>query len=369
MRADRWEQGSDFAYPEIASDAQLSPGRPGAADESRASWLPSGATYWHSGRHAFRALVRSLAPRRVFFPSFYCQDVLDAADGAEVRAYADGPEDDRIDPSALALHAGDVLVVTNNYGMRGASPLRAPLPEGVVLVEDHTHDPLSSWARSSTADFAFASLRKWFPLPDGAMLWSPAKKRTIEAPAFDPREHAVSAAITLDRLTGMLLKQRYLAGEAVAKDDYRARSIAGESAIGRGEPAPMSPLSRALLNALPALAWRAARARNHQAFATSLGPLPGVRLLTASGDGSSAPYAAVLCFDTPHTRDAVRAALVKANIYPAVLWPIDGTRAPGIPAAHVELARRVLCLHCDHRYGAGDMERVAQAVRGALASA
>ncbi|MBN9162657.1 MAG: hypothetical protein BGO98_48680 [Myxococcales bacterium 68-20] len=362
MHVDRWEQGSDFAYPEMS---------PAASGAPRATWVPAGASFWHSGRHALRALIRALVPKRVLFPSFYCQDVLDAADepGIQVLAYADGPEDERLDMDALELRAGDLLVVTNNYGTRRASPVNAPdaLRDGVTLVEDHTHDPLSDWARSSAADYAFASLRKWLPLPDGGMLWSPARRPGVEAPAFDPRAHAVSAASTLDRLTGMLLKQHYLAGEPVRKDDYRARAIAGESAIGRGDPAPMSPMSRALLDLLPAEAWREARAKNHQTFAASLGEPPHVRLITATRNGV-APYSAVLCFDNRESREAVRSALVKQNIYPAVLWPIDGARAPGIPEAHVDLARRVLCLHCDHRYGASDMERVARAVRTAVES-
>ena len=353
MRADRWEQGSDFAYPELT------------AATTRATWLPKEASYWHSGRHALRALVRSLRPGRVLFPSFYCQDVLEAADDTEVRAYADGPEDERIDASALDLRSGDMLVVTNNYGMRPAAPVSA-VPAGVILVEDHTHDPLSRWARTSTADFAFASLRKWFPLPDGGMLWSPAARPLPRAPAFDPSSHAASAAITLDRLTGMLLKQRYLAGEPVAKDDFRARAIAGESAIGQADPAPMSPVSRTLLDLFPAEAWRVARSRNHATFERALGSIRDARMLTRTGDDMRAPYAAVLCFDDPEKREAVRSELVRRSIYPAVLWPIDARRAAGIPSAHVELSRRVLCLHCDHRYDAGDMERIAAAVRGAL---
>lgn len=353
MHADRWEQGSDFAYPELTPDA------------APATWLPAEASYWHSGRHALRALVRALRPARVLFPSFYCQDVLDAADDAEVRAYGDAPEDERIDIDALDLRPGDMVVVTNNYGLRRASPLGV-LPPSVTLVEDHTHDPLSRWARESVADFAFASLRKWFPLPDGALLWSPAGKQVPPAPSFDPVAHAASAAITLDRLTGMLLKQRYLAGEPVTKVDYRARAVAGEDAIGKGDPAPMSPVSRALIGTFPAEAWRTARTRNHATFERALGAVSGVRLLTQPGDETRAPYAAVLCFDDPAKRDAVRTELVKRNIYPAVLWPLAPDRAPGIPASHVELSRRVLCLHCDHRYGANDMERVAAAVRGAL---
>jgi hypothetical protein len=41
-----------------------------------------------------------------------------------------------------------------------------------LLVEDHSHDPFSPWAVGSSADYAFCSLRKTLPVPDGGLLWS-----------------------------------------------------------------------------------------------------------------------------------------------------------------------------------------------------
>jgi len=355
MLVERWEHGSDFAYPD------LEPLKKSA--DAPTSWLPPNASYWHSGRDALHALVQRLKPTRVLFPSFYCQDVLTAAEavpGVEVRAYPDGPEDVDIDAAAIDLRAGDLLVVTNTYGLRHRSPIR-DAPEHVTIIEDHTHNPLSIWARTSTASYAFASLRKWLPIPDGGMLWSPQNIPSID-PTFDERTHARAAAITLNRLTGMLLKQRYLAGEAVSKETYRARLAEGEEAIGRApQPGAISPLSRALLDLLPATAWHSARARNHRAFTDALGRAAKLTVLS-SNDHDDAPFGVVLVFDDAPARSAAVTRLVNERVYPAVLWPIDAARVPGVPLAHVELSRRVLCLHCDHRYSAEDMERVARAV-------
>lgn len=368
-----WEQGSDFAYPSI----QRGPRRDG--------WLPPSASLWHSGRDALRAVLRALPrpPRRVFFPSFYCQDVYDACErDVELAVYADDPRSATLDARSLEALDGaapaDVVIVSNTFALRGAaSPVPSDLAnrlasKGVLVIEDHTHDPFSAWARGSTADHAFASLRKWLPLPDGGVAWSPSGRASAPpAPAFDPyAAHGKAAAVTLDRLTGMLMKQRYLAGEAVDKEAFRARSIAGEQAIGhdRSIAAPMSPLSRALLAVLPTDDWYQARLSNHRVFVEALGDAAhlSLRILSASAPEGHAPFAIALELASEALRDKMKRGLVEERVYPAILWPIDGGRIASFPSAHAELSRRVLCLHCDHRYGPEDMTRLASIVKAVV---
>jgi hypothetical protein len=346
---ERWEHGSDFDYP-TAGTADSAP-RP-----------VDGGSYWHSGRDALRALVAMHPTRfsRVFFPSFYCQDVPVAlqADGVPVLVYADAPDALEQGMDVGGLRAGDAVVASNTLGLRAQSPLSAPLPEGVTLVEDHTHAPFSSWAASSRAHFAFASLRKWLPVPDGARLWSPAGLRVPDAPALD----AQHAAVTLRRLSGMLLKSRYLAGEAVDKPAFRELLVDGEHQIGQGAPGAMSPMSRALVDVLPTRSYLATRLANFEEARDHLQGIPGLAVLSPNGVGA-VPFAVTLMLGTGELRDALRAGLAAERIYGAVLWPIDATRVQGVPDAHAALSSRVLSLHCDHRYSKKDMERVASAVR------
>ena len=362
---ERWEHGSDFDYPGSGARADAPPAvdawRSGA--ESRAS----NVAYWHSGRDALRGVTRANRGRfaRVFFPSFYCQDVPASlsGDGVDVRCYVDAPDaaQQPLPYAALGLRAGDAIIVSNTLGLRVASPLVGALPDGVTLVEDHTHDPFSAWARESSAHFAFASLRKWLPIPDGARVWSPAGLDVPAAPALD----ADHAATTLHRLSGMLEKARYLAGEAVEKAAFRDLLVTGEHRIGQGAPGGMSPLARALHDVLPVDAYRASRRANFEHARGLLHDLPrtaDVSVLTGAETGSAVPFALTLFFPTRERRDALRTALAAERIYGAVLWPIDSSRFVGIPAEHAALSSRVLSLHCDHRYSLPDMERVASAV-------
>ena len=68
----------------------------------------------------------------------------------------------------------DVVLAVNYFGVRAGEPWQQWREKhACVLLEDHSHDPVSGWAQSSRADYAFSSLRKTMPVPDGAILWSP----------------------------------------------------------------------------------------------------------------------------------------------------------------------------------------------------
>jgi len=341
MLDERWEQGSSL-HLSLATGAMPQP------------WSTLPHEFWGSGRDALRALVSWGSEhhgwRRIFVPSYYCQDVLvPLRDHLTVEVYPHAPTEPAGKPVTAA--PPDVVLVASLFGVAPAPTVSG----GAVVVEDHSHDPLSRWSSGSGADFAFASLRKTLPLPDGGVLWSPLG---LDLPPEVPvtLDHDRAA---LDRLAAMTLKGHYLAGEPVAKDEVRALAIRGERAIGQGAISGMSSYSRSRLSALPADLWRKKRATNLAAFRAALGEIRGVTVLRA-------PFAATLVFVSRDVRDRVRAALIRARIYPTVYWPLDKPAVDGIPERDVDLSRRILSIHCDYRYDAVDMVRVAGEIRVAL---
>jgi hypothetical protein len=312
-------------------------------------------TLWGSGRDAMRALLawgrERRGWRRVHCPSFYCQDVVRAlASELDLVIYPETP----LQPASTlpSPGPGEVLLVVNVYGLR-RRPDRVP---GGVVIEDHTHDPWSDWAFSSRADYAVASLRKTLPVPDGGALWSP---RALELPEERPAT-ASHAGACLARLSAMVLKAHYLQGDGVAKETYRALAVGGERVIGTGcAVSGVSDLTRARLPSLPTTSWRQARIANRAVLRTALGAPAGVTVLDS-------PFAMTLIFEgrrAAERRDRMRAALAAERVYTAVLWPLAPAAVAGIPAAHVDLADRVLTVHCDFRYATEDMLRVADRIR------
>jgi hypothetical protein len=339
---ERWEHGSDL-HLEVATGSASFP------------WSGHRHALFGSGRDALRALVewgRTRGWRRILAPSYYCHEVTArVVDLVEVRTYAHAPTAPA--PTPVDTEPGDVVL---RVALFGGEPLPAVSGPGIVL-EDHSHDLMSHWSITSRADFAFASLRKTLPLPDGGVLWSP---RGLEIPDERPvtLEHDRAA---LERLLAMTLKRHYLEGAAVDKEEFRSLSIDGEAGISHGEVSGISSFSRFRLPTLPAAEWREIRSVNRARFRAALGDASGLTLLDT-------PFAATILFDEGGVRDRVRDALIAARIYPAVLWPLDQVSHVEISSHEADIGRRLLSIHCDYRYDEADMARVAAEIRGCLSS-
>lgn len=339
--AARWECGSDFGLTQEAGVAEL-------------PWAAHPHSLWGSGRDAIRGLFdwgrATQGWKRLLMPSYFCQEVVGSTTrSAPVELYPWSPLD--TEPGTVVTDEGDVVFVP---AMFGAPPGVSVIGPGIVM-EDHSHDLLAQRALGSSADYVIASLRKTLPLPDGGVVWSPVGHPVPDAPEMT----AAHASVVLQRLTAMALKQHYLQGHDVEKEAYRSVGLEGERDMSAGDASGISVFSRLRLTSLPVRRWREQKADNRRALASALPSDPRCQLL----DG---PFAAILVFDSHELRDGVRSALIGERVYPSILWPLERPAVGGIPAEHADLSRRILVLHCDHRYRRADMERVAALLSRAL---
>jgi hypothetical protein len=270
--------------------------------------------------------------------------------GLELRTYPDHPL--RRVPNLPDAHPGDAILVMNYYGLRQA--FGAPRRDGVEIVEDHSHDPSSPWADSSTADFCVVSLRKTIPLSDGGVVWSPLGHALPPEPRLTMQRKRTAAT----KLTAMILKAMYLDGHRIEKAAYRALAQRGERGLAVPGLSSMSQVARAILGSFPVDSWRLARAANHALLGSLLAQVGWARVL-APADSGSVPFSCVLVVDSTQRRERVRRHLINANVFPAVLWPLERTVMPVGHEAR-ELSRRVLSIHCDGRYGTPDMLRIGE---------
>lgn len=345
-RPERWEQGSEYHLLEL--DHPRPP--------RRRPW--SSGLLLFSGRDALRLMVavgvKERGWRRLWIPDYFCQDVVAALVGAgvELRTYADDPLRDA--PDLPEARSGDAVLVVNYFGLR--ERIAFPRRDGVELIEDHTHDPESEWARTSAADFCLASLRKTLPLPDGGVLWSPRGHALPPEPRLSVhRRHAAET-----KLTAMILKAMYLCGHPVEKEAFRSLALEGERALGSQGVSAMSEVARSLVASWPSERWRRLRHSNHDTLRRQLAHLEWARVLTPRGE-RSVPFSCVIAVDSPERRERLRRRLIDARVYPAVLWPLERPVVRVRPAAR-SVSRRLLSIHCDGRYGAEDMRRVASLV-------
>ena len=151
---------------------------PSPCEKQMFPW-PEGAAFYSSARSALLAICRFVgAPScRLFVPEYFCSEVVESlcTAGLRIAVYRDTPDQPSPDLESLRANTGDIVLAVNFFGVRTFAAWSAwrLANRETVLIEDHTHDPWSSWALSSEADYAIASVRKTLPVPDGAIAWSP----------------------------------------------------------------------------------------------------------------------------------------------------------------------------------------------------
>jgi hypothetical protein len=355
------EVGSEFHWDPAAllaaepRDLDPSPAENSIQPRESPHWLPVRPALFATCCGALTALIRLLSPGgRLHMPSYFCMGVAEALSADAPLVWYRHLPDER-GPRMETLHAepGDVVVAQNLFGRDVREPWDAwsAAHPGVTVIEDHSHDPFSDWARTSTAAYATASLRKTLPLPDGGLIWSP---RGLDLPEPAGGESPGAAL----KLTAMLLKAAWLDGRAVPKNEFRTLQRAGESAL-LGCAGPASTTTRAVLGMLDIGRLRATATRNAAALAAALpATSPAWRVLHGAPDGSASFRVQLVCPDET-VRDALLAYLGQHGIFAPVHWRQDRGGFWSGDEQAAGLASRMLTLPVDHRCRPEDVRRIA----------
>jgi len=339
----RWEVGGEFHWCEWPQGPYI-------------PW-PEPAVWYALGRYAVAALLRMTRPRpRLWIPDYFCHDVVEHWRGlCRPLMYRDDPRWPEPNWQSLRVRPGDWVLAMNYFGIRHQDPWKSwKERENVCLLEDHSHDPVSEWARSSDADYAFASLRKTLPVPDGGLLWSPRHRKL---PAM-PKQEAPSRAASL-KLSAMLLKSEYLAGRASVgvKVEYRRLQKQGEDCFVIGEVTAISPVSRELLRSGVPQIWCRRRRANATQLLRGLHAWSVAEAVTTKGIAET-PLAMVLCFGSKEARDKCRKYLESKDVYCPIHWPMP----PSAGWAARQLSGRLLSIPIDHRYKPSDVRMITKSL-------
>jgi hypothetical protein len=295
----------------------------------------SGAVALASGRACWHVILRTCRPSRVLLPFYVCDAVLQpvAATGTPFEFYA---INDAFQPDGdCEAAAGELMLVVNYFGV--LSPFveaRADADASRVVVDDTQ----AFFRRGRPDAWSFNSARKFFGVPDGGFLYGPA----TGADRLPPVD-GTDCEHLLTRLSG---------DDERAWDQFRKH----EERIGI-EPRAMSVVSTRLLGAADLDRARRRRQTNFETVHRLLGPLNRVKL--SLGDvAAEGP----MCYPFLPPADVDRAALGRLGVFVPTLWPeVPNRTIPGFEWER-DVARRLLPLPIDHRYGPGDMEKVCQAL-------
>jgi hypothetical protein len=335
-----------------------------------------------SGRGALAQILGTLGEgMRVLLPDYLCESVVHTVMRLP-RPFGfyrlrDGlyPDEDDLD---RAIGAGEpvrtVVVVVSYFGLvalgQAVARMKARHPD-VRVIKDDVHAP-HDVANLDGADFAFTSYRKSLPVPDGARIEPPLALPLSGAPTPFHAYKALGAIVRAEVLAHGGDERLYLqllqAGEA-ALDGFSEPSkgsappaqgpLGTASGPQRVDPAPldlaMSPLARACLRAVDFTRVASQRRENFRLLAEAIAPL-GLQPLVPLALGA-VPLALPV---RVRGRDRLRAQLAERRMFCPVHWPAPS----GLERGSAErLYREELSLVIDQRYGAPEMERLAEALR------
>ena len=314
-------------------------------------------------RHAVAALVQMESENSptLWLPSYFCPEVAESCRGrCEIREYRDLPHWDEPEWKSLDPMPQDIVLTVNYFGMRDQAPWK-DWQERVhcVLLEDHSQDPFSRWAATSTADFAFSSARKTLPIPDGAILWSPTGRKLPSPP--DGGDWSGSAL----KGAAMIYKMEYLrgAGTDELKRRFRDLQLRGEDLMRKTEISAISPGSFAFIADGVPQAWRDQRLANCRHLLSRLRGVERVDCMVRRWPEGAVPFAVPILFSSRGERDECQALLQRHDIYCPVHWICNTSDADAL-----DLSARILSLPVDQRYGNPDVDRVADVLEHGLAA-
>ena len=335
----RWEAGSMFHW-EVDFTPPLWP-------------LPKPAVAYLICRHAIAALCAARPSRPVLWlPTFLCPEIASfCRPVADIREYRDDCRWPEADWKSLQPGPTDLVLAVNYFGIRSPEPWRDwQERHPCVFVEDHTQDPFSRWALQSAADYAVCSLRKTLPVPDGAILWSPARHPLPTPPEADQWRGSML------KLGAMVYKRHYLHGEVPAdcKPRYRELQLSGETELSEARISSISPISEAILECGVPKWWREQRIRNARTLLQSLDGWTTADPAFKTWPEGHAPFDVPLVFSTETARDHCQRVLQQHEIFCPVEWVCATT-----DSVASELSSRILSIPIDYRYTKEDMDRIA----------
>lgn len=306
-----------------------------------------GAICLRSGRDALKAIAREYEPCTVWLPALSCDSMVHPFEqyGHKVRFYR-LHSDYSIDFSSIETNHKRALLLYMGYFGHPASSDRdmETLREDseFIFIRDLTHDLLYEQRSLFRPEYSIASLRKWIPIPDGALMWGTVTERLGTDTAF-------SAA----RLKAQCMRHTYLnCGDEVLKTEFRRIFSTVSDLMEHDGPSAMSAYSYALATNTDWNRIRKVRKDNAGILVSVLHSSPFIKLIQDQ-PGESDLYVA---FTVPN-RDEVQRRLSSIGIFNTVIWPLTDEQKTVCGTARF-IEENMLAAPCDQRYTTDDMKYI-----------
>jgi hypothetical protein len=313
--------------------------------------------FFSSGRGSLRALLRLINGENALLPNYICQSVISAfeQEGYSIVFYpinADYSFD--IKSVEDLIPVADVFFMIHYFGFLQNQAVIDSLKQvcvknSTIIVEDTTHSIFTTPLTCGT--YAIASLRKWFGLPDGAVVYS-----------YDSHINYLNQYLSTDtgftnlRLIGMLQKNAYLSGLSGNPDQHLSLLEAAEKyLVGHPSLACISELSWQMLCGLKPKKMIDCRRNNYKLLYNAISHGSTADIASPALDENTCPLFLVV---KTARRDALRLFLMKHQIFCPVHWPVEDQRLLEDDGLRENFGKN-LSIPIDQRYNPAHMRHIA----------
>lgn len=331
---------------ELGSNFQLNMENLYECEDSIYTYLGNfNALYFDSGRSALRYLMNYLKQISgneglVLLPSYICDSVIDVFELKNIRYYRI-KKDLNIDIGSLEQAIdGNVRIVylMHYFGALQSLDILERILElkrnyGFTIIEDTTHSIFTNV--NTIGDFCVCSLRKWFPIPNGGVLYT---KQFIQNPQLK-RKNSVKC------FEAMLLKHLFIEEGLECNAMYRKKFVEEEEGLDeQKEVYGISTISEQLLKCFSISTLCLQRQENYHKvsrFLSKNGVTPMIQL-----EGGTA----LCCPIYVENRDELKKFLMEHKIYCATHWPISEKIDNMWKKEAEEMSNHMISLPIDQRY-------------------
>ena len=325
---------------------------------------PYNCIYLDSGRSCIKILCQLFAGRELLVPAFSCFSVIYGFTEGVKPVFYNVHEDLTIDFEDLekkitAATAG--IYVTNYFGhmiseedAERLAGLKAQY--GLIVVEDNTQSVFSGDLK--IGDYAVASIRKWFPVPDGGVIYSKNSLATLDIRGLR-RESKQIRKLYPQIMKSMLLREVIDFPAAQIAEMFAEVERELDAYSDNGEIFLMNEFTEFIYRCNSVGDMIKKRQENEKYLRACLNS-PYLRpVLPKLNEGECPLNLPMYCT----CRDQMRDYLVETcSIYPSVLWrthrydPVNGI------GNIAEMGRQIMSFPIDQRYDKEDMDFLAEAI-------
>jgi len=280
--------------------------------------MPLKNGYLSSGRDALLFIAKRFSEKKtIHIPIYFCSGVeIFLKNFFDVKYYIDSPVSEVPNFNSIKAKSKDIVLIVNYFGLKDKNAWQKYVQENsdLIFVEDHSHSPFSNWAMNSSADFSFASLRKYLPIPDGAYLF--CKKVSIP-------NILTKASLNGESFATKIAQAMYLKELAICdRNVYQKLFLSGEEELFHKKSiSQISAMSLELLNVLDINKIK----RLRKNFVTKTEKFFKEKNICEfiSPKNKNDSFLPLLKFNSLKERESFRQKLISKNIYPQCFWNFE----------------------------------------------